>query len=261
MKFIPSTLEQNIICEVNIEETFAITEEAYQKSLLRKKRVIVREFHGHLVHASNVRYHILNRFRKCECCGLIGTKMFLAKSLEYNSRLTYGFQLLGESRCKPNSEPHYIALTMDHIIEKRNNGSNDPENLRCLCYPCNQLREVSVMSTIKHMQNALPLATNIHRSTFALTKTKQNLEKFYSKLNKMIGMSVAIENNFDKIRDEQVKIQIKNKLNLVKSNIENLQKKISEIETNSQISGTIYSKEKADLLFNTIKEEQKLYGF
>jgi 5-methylcytosine-specific restriction endonuclease McrA len=64
---------------------------------------------------------------------------------DYDGRTT----LLTDRICASRSAKRYgwnspVPLMLDHVVSRRNGGSNHPENLQALCEPCNAAKSVLV---------------------------------------------------------------------------------------------------------------------
>ncbi len=233
MRYRPTNFEKFVIAELDVDSTFEITEAAYKE---HKGKPHVIEIHGKKVNVGYIRYHILNKTRRCACCGLIGTRMFLCKELSQKIKDRYSLYLMAENRHKPNDDPHLVLMTMDHILERRKGGKETEDNLRCLCISCNQLRDNSGLELDK-IKTLLFSAYKIYKSTIALNKTQEVISLSKEKLERYLRIQQSIKENIHKAKDKTSLLQ---KLSSYEDKAARLEKEIRDIEINSQVTGQVY---------------------
>jgi 5-methylcytosine-specific restriction endonuclease McrA len=85
--------------------------------------------------------HVRDEFT-CQDCG---TRVINSPDLEKLVRGRAG-TLVVERKTKGGE---WTFLVVDHIISRRNGGSNHPQNLQSLCYPCNSAKSGLVDAKVK----------------------------------------------------------------------------------------------------------------
>lgn len=236
----PKHLAPCLIRELPIEEVFAETEKVYSKW---QGESVNSSIYGPSINIGNPRYHLLNKTRQCECCGIIGNRIFLCEDPDNNC---YNLNLFGETRDRPNSTPHLVLLTQDHIIPKRDGGSDELSNLRCLCILCNELRDNSGLD-IRKMQIFMFSAYRIYRGSLTNRLTCKNIDELIRRAAKLTNMVNAITAGLSQIRSEEQKERVSQKLIDARCELHELNKQINEALITSQTSGIAQSYEKGIL--------------
>jgi hypothetical protein len=92
----------------------------------------VKEYDGHKVKMSSMRYRTFKKSIVCATCGIIGVHFALethnhSQSLNRPHFNLYAINAVGEE----------VLMTKDHIIPKAKGGSNNLNNLQTMCTICN----------------------------------------------------------------------------------------------------------------------------
>lgn len=96
------------------------------------KVVCQREYNGHMVNMSSLRYRVfVSKGLECTRCGIKG-QFFSLERAKKDETDKYHFNLYAI-----DEEGNPILMTKDHIIPKSKGGGNGLENLQTMCVRCN----------------------------------------------------------------------------------------------------------------------------
>lgn len=231
--YVPSEQQSELICEVDLESIFADTRLAFGTDTFK-----VYNFGGvpYDVNIGNNKYQVFDvANRRCQCCGIIGNRMFLGR-YEENGETGYNFRLFAETKDRPDHESHMILMTKDHIIEKKNGGGDEFANLQCLCVLCNNMKAVMGL-TVEQIRGCMFNAYRIYRGTLILQKTKRNLEPYYRKAEKAGITAEAIRNGLSKVTDDARRVQMLAKHQDKVEEARNLRERLAAAEERAQSQG------------------------
>jgi len=128
---INSTLDFEALNPKSRVRVFEVSVEEVLENLSDGKRSFVFEDKSYLVKMNAQRYFMFKENRRCVCCGLKGTRMFL----EYHPYdMTPHFNLYGEL------DDGLVLMTKDHILAKASGGDDRHSNYQTMCAICNGLK-------------------------------------------------------------------------------------------------------------------------
>ena len=94
------------------------------------------EFHvgelSYSVHMDSLRYRTFHHTLECYQCGLKGVVMRLEYSYHQRNEFRPHFNLYGVR------DGVHVLMTKDHILPVSKGGSDDEDNLKTMCAPCNE---------------------------------------------------------------------------------------------------------------------------
>lgn len=236
--FAPADFGKSLILEVNMDEIFKDTEEAYKKNPNSEYKIYEFDNNKYKVNVGNIRYHVMNKTRRCACCGLYATKMFLGE-FEDKENSGYCFYLFGENKGPNDKNIYYNLFTMDHIVDKKDGGTNELDNLQCLCKNCNLLKDCLGIKDLKRIKNSLFLGYRIYRSITSLTKIDKLYEKERLQVKKLEAIVHNIGSNLNKIRNPNKHELVKQKMINAMEELNLLNQKMKDIEINAQKTGIL----------------------
>lgn len=236
--FSPTDCKDTVITEVDLNTIFQDTEDAFKiqpNSYFKDYEFNEITYH---VNIGNLRYHVMNKTRKCNCCGLYGTKMFLATFQEKNNS-GYCFKFFAENKSPNDRESYLTLMTMDHIVAKKDGGTDDLNNLQCLCINCNQLKNIFEPVPLNKIKSCLFSAYRSYRSTISIQKTIKKNKQDYLLVEKLERLVENITLNLSKIEDTEKQKVIHQKMIDAQSQLVELKEKLKDQEIQAQIKGIV----------------------
>jgi len=181
------------------------------------------------------RYRVFVNNRSCKCCGIVGNRMFLDADTQNNS---WHFNLYAESGDKDSSNKHMILMCKDHIKPVSEGGLDEMSNYQTLCFNCNSAKATGL--SIEQIKSCMFVMYRIFKSSYSRSKTKEKIKPVKhianSSRNGVIEIKRAIDEN---LVEESKKQQLNDKIVALNEKAANLEKKISLILLDAQITGRI----------------------
>jgi len=247
MKFVPLEHTEEVICEIDPEQIFADVEAITPRikdGTFWQKYVIGGV--KYKVNLGNDRYQLFLRSRHCACCGLHGTKMFLARFEDLGERerrddsprIGYNFRLFAETHNTISNETHMVCMTVDHIQPRSQGGPDHMDNYQTLCYLCNQMKNVVGLS-LEQINACIFTAYRIYRGTMTLRKIKELLAPHILKVEKARLAVLNIREGMDKVRDEKRREAMQQKIACEIQYAAELEQAVLDIERTAQVTGII----------------------
>lgn len=250
MIFVPADQEAEIICEVDAAQIFRDIEEVPPNVTVSLKTY---EFGGeqYTVNLANIRYQVI-KSRKCACCGLIGTRMFLCE-FEEDGNQGYNFRLFAESKDQNSVKSHLTLMTRDHIVPKARDGIDSLANSQCLCFLCNLIKGDTNFD-VKTLRGILFSAYRVYKATYCLNLTTVALKKYYNRLASFDKAIKNINQGMLRTENEQSIQAMQTKILRIQKQSELYQLKLQEIETLAQSRGKIYFEPELAVIFKKLDE-------
>jgi len=237
-RLVPGFDAGELLFEVDTEESFKEAAAAYHKTQGRSfmKTFEWREM-NFPVNIGSHKFHVM-RDRTCACCGVIGTRTFIGV---YQDKETgesgYNLRLYAETKDKPDMTPHLVLMTRDHIVPLKDGGADELENLQCLCYLCNSMKE-SLGVDIKAIRKSLFTSYRIYRGTLTRQLVDEKLEAAFKALDRSKSVVNNIAQGLPKIQSETARTQVIAKLALHNERVQKLEAAIRKAQTEAQVKGT-----------------------
>jgi hypothetical protein len=110
-----------------------------------------KEYFGHPVKMTSLRYQTFLKSLMCKCCGLYGTVMLLEMPSNGGKICIPHFNLYAKR------EGVLVQMTKDHIQPKSRGGKDNINNMQTLCSRCNELKgsHVSKLKRLREIQDGV----------------------------------------------------------------------------------------------------------
>lgn len=164
---------------------------------------------------------------RCPCCGIEGTRMFLCKD-----RNVYSFNLYAES------EGELILMTLDHIQPQSKGGSDSYENLRTMCYPCNNFMQDSGMS-LETMRKVVKQAVLIQKRMVLTEQIDKELALKMQELNRNKKMIEHVNEGLLKTVNEDARQAMLKKIKRAEPRVQLLKQFIRDYRVAAVRSGKL----------------------
>jgi 5-methylcytosine-specific restriction endonuclease McrA len=237
MIFHPMEYERYIE-EVDPKTIFQLADDAYEIAQSRQSPTHYDTYKNYRLNFGNVRYQVLKRQRACQCCGIIGNRMFLCEVPEHDGG-GFSFHLFAEAKDHRDGKVRLIQMTQDHIIPRAQGGTDDLENLRTLCLFCNNLRNLFGEVSIDRIRSALFLGYRVYRNSTSIRLSADELNKHKSRLAALRRAVVAITEGMKRVVKRDVS-ELVEKRNKKQEEADKLEQWIFETELNAQVTATPY---------------------
>lgn len=147
-----------------IQMYFEVLKECYEEQAM----IFNVDGEDYSVKMHTKRFRLFRTNRTCVSCGLVGTKMIL--DLPTDARDAH-FNLYGEE------DGELILMTQDHILPRSKGGTNEANNIQCMCVICNVLKSDYELGLdeCRQLREAYKNEQNLSRKK--LTKLINNLRK------------------------------------------------------------------------------------
>lgn len=180
------------------------------------------------VDISGIKYHILKKQQRCQCCSVRLNRAFLEidKQNSNTDKTVYLIAFYAQTLT------HLVLMTRDHIIPKSKCGQNSIDNAQTLCYNCNCIKSDTSL-TLKQIRGILFPAYRAYRSSVGINKSKPKTQKLRDKIKRNKIAIKNITNGLTIVKDERVH-GMKLKLSSLKKETKKLKKEVEEIEIFSQ---------------------------
>ena len=234
--FSPAHQEGLQISEYKVEEIFDLVA---GEPNIENWHVFTVKGKEYRVNMGTDRYHVLKANRKCVCCGLIGTRMFLDKNVQQTKELgkpCFHFNLYAEN-ADEKGNIHLAIMVKDHISPKSKGGPDEMANFQTFCYNCNCLKDATGLD-VEQMRAGLFAAYRAYKSTQILNKTKELLEPYRNKIRKNRHACQNISNALNIVKDER-SIEMKEKIQRLWLEAQWLEKECDDLEVKAQVTGFV----------------------
>ena len=249
MKFTPIEKQDVHIAEVDVDEVLSkIKGKPFEDNFVE----FAINGRDYTINLSSPRYHVLAANRTCVCCGIIGNKMFLDKQTDPKFEEELHFNLYATSRDIHTNRHHATLMTRDHIVERKDGGSDEYKNFQTLCYNCNMMKSYGL--TIEQIQSSLFCAYRAFRASYPLRKTQDLLVRYNHIYKKHFNTATRLQEAFDAgliVNNKKVQIA---KLARCRKIADDLGAKIRKVELKAQSDGFIPSEEAVELGIGPIDE-------
>lgn len=233
-KFVPLIDTNNVIREENLDDIFMLTEGCYKID----GSPTLELFRGHGMNFGNVRYHVFANNRRCACCKIAITHVFLEDdpdNKDPNGQPIRIFNFYAETKDKSESDTSHLVLMTNN---KHAGGT--------LCATCGFAMNALNCGWFE-LQQSLFNCYRIYRSSLSLRYSDSALEPAFRELTKNRKLIENVTQGLTKARPEAHEA-MNAKIETAEARIVELEPRIEVARIEAQQTGVSVTTEQVKLM-------------